>query len=613
MKKCILCFLFLVAVFSCSGKTIALFEKPEQGSRFLVIDSSAVSDTSVWKRQVVNMHPVCRVYEFSGKMLPGGVPAWERPDIAVKPDGKTLKAEVPFPLLHAAGAVFCAVLILFILFRRLVQKKENAYELFLIPALLRIILVLCCREYGVFPAATDEPGYFRTVADMLQGQWRNQWSFTVGTGFFYLPFVLLLNAKEFFDIVPLFNYFSGIFIAPACLYLCALVLKKLQVSVRVVCCAMLFWAVYPLFCYHLEDWNALHFQQFFNVPSWLWQFDRWFYYAFCINSGFNAMSDIPALFLMFCSLYTLFAAPEKKYAYVLSGALFGFACLVRINYILLAPAFSLVLLHFRGGLNRTFFAALGMAAAAFFAVFSVQLVCNSIQFGSPFTFGYVLHYTQNIAAERPSSGWTWHTFSKLTHLRYLFAVNLPFFALGTAALWVIRDRFKQAFFVLLSVPVVLFFCGYSHTFCDGRRFVFPAFAGLLMALAALELWKELPRRLLFEISAGLSLMLLFTLPHKAFWKGLPFRLGDGLFLRLAGALIPVFLFIVIFKLIRNRAYPAAVFTFLSALFYYGPVELTAAGMFCLLPYLLLRDVISAKIKGMIQLAPGSEDLSGKEE
>jgi hypothetical protein len=304
--------------------------------------------------------------------------------------------------------------------------------------------------------------------------------------------------------------------------------------------------------------------------------------------------------------------PAKTRYAALFGALYGFACLVRINYILLAPLFAFLLFRrFRESRKLLIFAAL-VSTGAFIAAFAVQFIGNTLQYGSPFTFGYVRHYADWAPADRPAAGFTWHTFAKLAALRGLVRCNLPAFAVGTAGLWMMRDRFRQAVLVLLCVPVVLFFCGYSHTFCDLRRFVFPAFCGFVMAAAAVEIWDVLGTRMKFAVVLLLCAMTALTLPYRAPWRGVPFLLGDGLFLRLAGVAIPVALFAAVFLLIRRKKYPAAGFVFLSAVFYYAPPEVPAGGMFLLLPWIVVRPFLP-QIQRAVKFPAGGEDLAREEE
>ena len=57
-------------------------------------------------------------------------------------------------------------------------------------------------------------------------------------------------------------------------------------------------------------------------------------------------------------------------------------------------------------------------------------------------------------------------------------------AAGIAGLLFLRTRYTRIALTLLAVPLILFFFGYTHTYCDARRFImaaYPAFIGALCA------------------------------------------------------------------------------------------------------------------------------------
>ena len=115
-----------------------------------------------------------------------------------------------------------------------------------------------------------------------------------------------------------------------------------------------------------------------------------------------------------------------------------------------------------------------------------------------------------------------------------------------------------------------------------------------MAVFSLEIWQELSRKEICLISAGVLGMLILTVPVNAPWRGLPLGLGDGVCLHLFFWLIPIFLFGIIWKMIREKKYRTALFLFLSAVFFHVPAEISAAGMFLLIPYLPLRHFLPEK-------------------
>ena len=284
MKKCWLLILFLFLFLPLEGKRLVLFEKPEQGAKYLIAPASVVSDTGKSVRQMTQYNNLVHFRYFSEVQLPGGVKGYHSPDFEVKSDGRGVRLLRHFPELNLWGTIAFAIAGVVLLVCG-IKKKMPDWILCLLPVCLRCLLVLVTAGLceNLIPAATDEPGYFKTISDLLNGEWRNQWSFTVGTGFFYLPFILFSGAKEFYDIVPAFNYFSALVLASGVLALGFLILRKFHVSGKTACAAMLIWSIYPFVSLHLEDWNALNFQQFFHYPQWFSQFNGHFYYSFCIR------------------------------------------------------------------------------------------------------------------------------------------------------------------------------------------------------------------------------------------------------------------------------------------------------------------------------------------
>ena len=611
MKRRI-CFFLCFLLLPLAGGPVAVFEKPVPGARFMIVDASRLTHSGKTLRKFVPFHPLTRMYTFF-EVKAGKITGYLRRGVVVKSDGRRLEYSAPTPTGHVAAGIILACALAGLLVRG--WKTGFSGTIFLlIPVLVRQFIVVAAtgRWPEIVTAAADEPGYFAVIRDMLDGVWCSPWNFTIGLGFLYLPFVLISGAKEFYDIVPAFNYFSALVCGPGILLLGYLILRRLGVSEKRSCAAMLCYAVWPAIAFHHEDWTNGYVQSFFQLPLWSGKFNGWFYYAFCINSGFNAMSDTPGLLTVMGCLYFALAMPSRTRYAVLFGALYGFSCLVRINYILLAPLFAFLLFRKFRESRRLLIAAAFGSVGTFLSVFVVQFICNTLQFGSPLTFGYVRHYVSYAPADRPAAGFTWHTFSKLAALRGLMRVNLPVFAVGTAALWLMKDRFRQAVLVLLCVPIVLFFCGYSHTFCDLRRFVFPAFAGFLMAAAAVEIWGTLAGRMKFAVVLLLSGMAALTLPYCAPWRGMPFMLGDGLLLRLAGIVIPVALAVAVFRLIRQKNHAAAGFVLLAAFFYYAPPEVLAAGMFLLLPWIAVRPFLP-QIERVIEFPAGRKDLACEKE
>ncbi len=236
----------------------------------------------------------------------------------------------------------------------------------------------------------------------------------------------------------------------------------------------------------------------------------WNFYSALINSGFNAMSDTPGVCaILGCIAFALYM-PARKRSVLLLGLLYGFACLLRINYILLAPALAYIAFHrFEPELKRwkTLLTLTALAAAGFLAVFGFQLWINFHQFGSPLTFGYILHYPEVADGLRPANGFTLRTFLAGTHTRFLAGANHALWALGITGLVLLRNAKQRTLFALWAIPLIWFFFGYSHTFCDARRFLFASLPALLGAFAAIECWSTFSRR----EAAAVCVLILLTL------------------------------------------------------------------------------------------------------
>lgn len=151
---------------------------------------------------------------------------------------------------------------------------------------------------------------------------------------------------------------------------------------------------------------------------------------------------------------------------------------------------------------------------------------NCRQFGAPFIFGYSRHYLDFAPLDRPAAGFTFHTLLKWTNLRHLALSNHPWWCLGFAGLLFMRDRRRRCLLTWGAVPMILFFLGYSHTFCDARRFIFVSFVLFLGAFAGSEVWREIPRRRRAAILAAVAAMMLFALPPMMWGGATPWLLGE---------------------------------------------------------------------------------------
>lgn len=530
---------FICCVVSAASWVYPVFEKPDFNSRMIGGIPAPFPEELELRYHFSATHPLSYYFKY-GRISDFGRFSEKRdqaqigyvsPELLFVDDAFVDQRFYPAPnqplwRIGLTGMLGAAMVVLLLRYMRRVREKklvsgsrEEAVMFCLFAVLLRQLLLLTqLIDYNnVIPAAADDPGYFQSMKEMLQGRFDGPWSFTIGNGFFYLPFILLCNASEFYDIALAFDYFSGLVLAPAALAVGFALFRRLGFSNRQALVPILLWAVWPFFYYHTEDWNRELFASFFKwLPAIPWD-----YYRLVIGSGFNAMSDTPGMLMVLLTFYLLLRLPARWQWAVVLGGVFGFCCLIRINNILFAPALCyLGLRRYEVRFHEWRSVVVPVAAAAgFFAVFGFQLWVNMHQFGNPLTFGYVLHYTDWAEIDRPTAGFTWHTFLKGRNIRQLADANYALWALGITGLLCMKNSYWRTLFALWVVPVIWFFFGYSHTFCDALRFILPTVLPMLAAFAALELWKMSDKRDRFIVMGLIALSLLLVAPS-AVWFGI---------------------------------------------------------------------------------------------
>ena len=141
-----------------------------------------------------------------------------------------------------------------------------------------------------------------------------------------------------------------------------------------------------------------------------------------------------------------------------------------------------------------------------------QFLVNQHQFGSPFTFSYVLHYQGNAVGDRPMDGFTLHTLFKLSGIRFLGGSNFAVWCLGLTGLLFLRERRLRVVLTLWAVPVIWFFFGYSHTFCDAVRFILSSYLPLFAAFTAAAVWRETTPKQRLAATAAVGFAVCCTVP-----------------------------------------------------------------------------------------------------
>lgn len=421
-------------------------------------------------------------------------------------------------------AIAAAMLLLGINYRKRLRSKDlpkNSWQeagYFITGILLLRMMLLIITIMGpgnVICAASDDTGYFAVANDLLKWNFDVKWAYTIGLGvFFYIPFMLLTGADKFYDIAIPFAYFSGFILAPLTMAGAFALLKKIGFGNRAALAAILIWAIYPFFVHQGLDWNTNTFTSAVLSMPLTHSFQH---YMTLLGSGFNAMSDTPANFMLVATLLAAASLKPKYRNVAIIAALFSITCLIRINSIFFAPAVGYLLFAvYKEKLSdwRFILSATAVGAGTFLLIFTPQFIANQYQFGSIFTFPYVLHYQDYLPIDQPSAGFTFHTLFRENARLTLFlgGTNFVVWAAGIAGLLSMHDSRKRNILALWAIPVILFFLGYSHTYCDPVRFILGSYIPLIAAFTGTEVWEKLTPKLRWILIGLLLATIILSVP-----------------------------------------------------------------------------------------------------
>ncbi|MDD4817200.1 MAG: hypothetical protein PHI85_04445 [Victivallaceae bacterium] len=333
----------------------------------------------------------------------------------------------------------------------------------------------------LFCSPADDPGYLETAAGILDWNFTGPWSFTIGQGFFYWPFMWIFGTRDYFVFAPAYSYFSALVISPLAVALVFLFLRRLTGKTGAAWAAGVVLAVYPFVFHWLPTGNGQTAVQWLSLPEAGWSLVN---YAVFIAAGFNTMSDTTALLLIVLLLFLCASAPQRfrRLDAAAIGLLFGFACMVRLNNIFYAPALGLLWMlgrdgRFSGAARREYLIGISAVLLAFLP----QLLINMIQHGGMFVFPYVEHHNLSSSGFLPG-------YLKM-NTAFLFAANRWWWSAGIAALLLVKERKTRTVLSWWAIPTLLFFCGYPCTTFDAVRFILPIFGAFIGAICLMD-WRE---------------------------------------------------------------------------------------------------------------------------
>lgn len=404
-------FLFVFPFWVCAGVILdpgtPVFEQPDNDAKFLfVINKQVEVEPLSVKNSFFRIHPLARYHKFYEIPVSAGKTGWACPEFRVSSENgkpKMTAVYINSPLRKTGLVLVTAALLLISGFwgYRMIKRKKlpplptsatiGLSIAFLVLLRWLLLLILILGSYNIIASSSDDPGYFETAIGFIKGDFSGPWHYTIGLGFLYIPFILALNATQFYDIAIQFAWFAGFVLMPAAIVMTYFIIRKLTGSQYKGFFTALLWTVIPFFYSHLEFWDEKIFKSFFALPKDTFCFR---FYRNIITMGFNSMSDTPStFFVLLCILLCVFL-PAKIRSIALIAFVFGFACLLRINNIFFAPLiawlfwcrFNIRLLEWNFIIK-----ALLTAVGVFMATFGWQLVINKMQFNHFFTFPYVLH------------------------------------------------------------------------------------------------------------------------------------------------------------------------------------------------------------------------------
>ena len=426
-----------------------------------------------------------------------------------------------------------------------------------------ILLTLVVGAGNIILFSSDEPAFFDVARGLWDGNYAGPWSMTLGQGVLYFPFVGVFNAKSIFDIIIPFSWFSGMILMPAATAMFYLIVNKISGSRVKALLSCVLWIILSFFVYYTYDIGRELLKSYCALPL----FDFGFrFYKSLTWAGFNAMSDTPAMFFMMLTV-TLTLYMRKNFGMLLTvSALFGFTCLIRINYVFFAPLLAWLFWRRFGKdfLDKGFLLkALLTSIGAFLLVFTPQFLVNHFQCGSILNFPYIYH-------DEANSGFELDMLS--TGIPVLVKANLAFFTLGLVGLLNLKDRALRIIFTLWIVPLILFFFGYKCVESDAVRFLLPLFPA--MSAAFIFGWPESSRFNRCMLSALFAASILLVCPSAYSWDVLyPFDLQNylwgGAVAKTFNILIPAFAVGAIILLTLKRKRDEVVFCIcFSALYFF---------------------------------------------
>jgi hypothetical protein len=352
---------------------------------------------------------------------------------------------------------------------------------------------------GVSQSITDEVEYFRIAACLMHWDFHEPFRYTLGYPLCCIPFMWLIGGDNLPAVSQAISYFSAMLMTPLSIVLAFLLIRKICGSDWKAFVALALWQVLPKI-FIMEE---LPFQGSSFSPLGVYHFDYIFQvYQLCLT-GFNSLSEWASVNLLLGSAVLVLYWRGGWWKYLTVGLLFGFAVLVRMNIVLLAPFLAyLFWITDRERLTdrRYLLKMAGLAIGGALAVFVWQLLVNYLQLGSPLRTPYALHqeYGQGKIGIQYFAG----------ILVYYFKTQGFYLVPAVAGMLLTSDLRQRHLLILWTIPTVLFFCCFNFQGFH-YRFFLAIYPGLLAGLVCSSIWTtgRVSQRVLLA-----GIMLFWTIP-----------------------------------------------------------------------------------------------------
>lgn len=403
------------------------------------------------------------------------------------------------------SVIICLTVIFYFIYFHLIKKEFNIALSVLIFCVflffLRWVILASVQGYpiSIFCCATDERLYFQGAKDIIDFNFTNLSKVSIGTPLYYVPFCLIFGQKDIYQVLMQISKFNGFILMPIITVMLFFIARKITGSYRKSIIYTLIFSILPLFYHNYECWQELLFKSRFSIPA----AGGYRLYKQYLSLGFNNLPDMPSFFVLISLiLYSVYG--KKNYLYIIViSFLFSFACLIRLNNILMAPMVAFIFwFKFKDEYSnyKKILAHIAVALLTFIIVFSGQGVINYLNFGAIASTAY------------GSVGKISNTAYMSTAVKAMIGSNYLFMVLGLAGLIFQINRKYRIILTLWAVPMILFFATTDCISVAPYRYLIAVFPGLLLAFFSSSVWGKMNRLELSAVIVSLVFTFVFAAP-----------------------------------------------------------------------------------------------------